>query len=92
MLVAPGHRTPDSDPNPDENETFTARLDAVRDRLRIPDEKEAFADRVLDSLPPRPANYEEIIPANLGRESPDDEAAFEMELGPNNCAVAAESE
>ncbi|WP_128477667.1 MBL fold metallo-hydrolase [Halorussus pelagicus] len=91
-LVAPGHRTPDSDPNPAENETFTARLDAVRDRLRIPDEKEAFADRVLDSLSARPANYEEIISANLGRESPDDEAAFEMELGPNNCAVAAESD
>jgi hypothetical protein len=48
--------------------------------------------RVRDSLPPRPANYEDIVPANLGRESPDDETAFEMELGPNNCAVAAESD
>lgn len=88
-LVAPGHRTPDAVPNPDENDTFTARLDAVGDRLRIPDAKAAFVDRVLESLPPRPANYDEIIPANLGRESLDDETAFEMELGPNNCAVAA---
>ncbi|UPV99226.1 MBL fold metallo-hydrolase [Halorussus gelatinilyticus] len=87
-LVAPGHRTPDSAPNPGENDTFTARLDAVRDRLRIPDERGAFVERVLDSLPPRPANYEEIIAANLGRESLDDESAFEVELGPNNCAVA----
>jgi glyoxylase-like metal-dependent hydrolase (beta-lactamase superfamily II) len=91
-LVAPGHRTPDAEPNPEANETFVARLDAVRDRLRIPDEKEAFADRVLGSLPPRPANCEDIVSANLGRESPDDEAAFEMELGPNNCAVGAESD
>jgi glyoxylase-like metal-dependent hydrolase (beta-lactamase superfamily II)/rhodanese-related sulfurtransferase len=91
-LVAPGHRTPDARPNPSENETYTARVGAVRERLRVPDEKEAFVSRVLDSLPPRPANYEDIVPANLGRESIDDETAFEMELGPNNCAVAAESE
>ncbi|WP_368407935.1 MBL fold metallo-hydrolase [Halorussus salinus] len=88
-LVAPGHRTPDAVPNPGENDTFAARLDAVADRLRIPDEKGVFVDRVLESLPPRPANYGEIIPANLGRESLDDETAFEVELEPNNCAVAA---
>jgi glyoxylase-like metal-dependent hydrolase (beta-lactamase superfamily II)/rhodanese-related sulfurtransferase len=91
-LVAPGHRTPDVRPNPSENETHTARVGAVRERLRIPNEREAFMSRVLDSLPPRPANYEDIVPANLGRESIDDETAFEMELGPNNCAVAVESD
>jgi glyoxylase-like metal-dependent hydrolase (beta-lactamase superfamily II)/rhodanese-related sulfurtransferase len=91
-LVAPGHRTPAAKLNPSENETYTARVGTVRDRLRVPDETEAFVSRVLDSLPPRPANYEDIVPANLGRESIDDETAFEMELGPNNCAVAAESD
>jgi len=97
-LVAPGHRTPGAEPNPDENGTYTARLAAVRERLRIPDgqekaeKKEAFVARVLDSLPPRPANYETIISANLGQESVDDETAFEMELGPNNCAVGAEAD
>jgi glyoxylase-like metal-dependent hydrolase (beta-lactamase superfamily II)/rhodanese-related sulfurtransferase len=91
-LIAPGHRTPDARPNPSENETYTARVGTVRERLRLPDEKEAFVSRVLDSLPPRPANYEDIVPANLGRESIDDETGFEMELGPNNCAVAAESD
>jgi glyoxylase-like metal-dependent hydrolase (beta-lactamase superfamily II)/rhodanese-related sulfurtransferase len=90
-LVAPDHRTPNAEPNSEENGTFTARLDPVRERLRIPDKKDAFVARVLDSLPPRPANYEEIIPANLGLESVDDESAFEMELGPNNCAVGAEN-
>lgn len=89
-LVAPGHRTPDAVPGDDG--TFTARLDAVRERLRMSDDREAFVSRVLDSLPPRPANYERVIPTNLGRESVDDETAFELELGPNNCAVAAEGD
>ncbi|WP_435179826.1 MBL fold metallo-hydrolase [Halorussus sp. AFM4] len=89
-LVAPGHRTPDAEPNPDEGGAYAARIGAIRERLRIPDDREAFVDRVLGSLPPRPANFEDIVPANLGRESPDDETAFEMELGPNNCAVAAD--
>ncbi|WP_137283553.1 MBL fold metallo-hydrolase [Halorussus salinisoli] len=91
-LVAPGHRTPDAEPNPDENDTYAARIGAVRERLRVPDEKEAFVERVLDSLPARPANYEDIVPANLGREEIGDDAAFEMELGPNNCAVGAEGD
>ncbi|WP_276300419.1 MBL fold metallo-hydrolase [Halorussus lipolyticus] len=94
LLVAPGHRTPDETPNPDENETYTARIGDVRDRLDVPAEKEAFVSGVLESLPPRPANFEAIIPANLGREAIDDDSAFEIELGPNNCAVttAAESD
>jgi hypothetical protein len=37
-----------------------------------------------------PANYERIIAANLGRESVADDDAFELELGPNNCAVTAD--
>jgi glyoxylase-like metal-dependent hydrolase (beta-lactamase superfamily II)/rhodanese-related sulfurtransferase len=91
-LVAPGHRTPNAEPNPDGNGTYAARLETVRERLRMPDEKATFVERVLDSLPPRPNNYESIVPANLGRESLDDESAFEMELGPNNCAVGAEAD
>ena len=90
VLVAPGHRRPDESPNPDENDAYAARVGAVRKRLRLGDDRGAFVARVLDSLPPRPANYEDIVPANLGRESVDDETAFEVELGPNNCAVAAE--
>ncbi|WP_115862855.1 MBL fold metallo-hydrolase [Halorussus litoreus] len=89
-LVAPGHRTPDAVPNPDENDTFVARLGTVRERLRIPDDRSSFVGRIVDSLPPRPANVERIVPVNLGRESVDDETAFEMELGPNNCAVAGD--
>lgn len=90
VLVAPGHRRPDESPDPDENDAYAARVGAVRERLRLGHDRDAFVTRVLDSLPPRPANYEDIVPANLGRESVDDETAFEMELGPNNCAVAAD--
>jgi len=90
VLVAPGHRRPEESPNPDENDAYAARVGTIRERLRLGDDRDAFVARVLDSLPPRPANYEDIVPANLGRESVDDETAFEMELGPNNCAVAAD--
>ncbi|MFC4549019.1 MULTISPECIES: MBL fold metallo-hydrolase [Halorussus] len=86
-LLAPGHRTPTAEPAADG--TFTARLEEVRAALALPDDREAFVERVLESLPPRPANYERIVPANLGREDADDETAFEWELGPNNCAVDA---
>ena len=44
-------------------------------------------DRIAGDLPPRPANFERIVAANLGTESMEDEEAFEAELGPNNCAV-----
>jgi len=42
-------------------------------------------------MPPRPANYEDIIATNLGQQEADDEEAFELELGPNNCAASQES-
>jgi len=87
-VVAPGHRSPDA--AVDERDGYTAPLSAIRDRISLPEDREAFVARVTGSLPPRPANYERIIPVNLGRERVDDETAFELELGPNNCAVAAD--
>jgi glyoxylase-like metal-dependent hydrolase (beta-lactamase superfamily II)/rhodanese-related sulfurtransferase len=50
--------------------------------------REAFVDAVLADMPPRPANYEDIIATNLGEQETDEEAAFTMELGPNNCAAS----
>jgi len=87
-VIAPGHRTPDAVVG--ESDGYTARLATVRERISLPVDREAFVANVTDSLPPRPANYEEIIPVNLGREDADDETAFELELGPNNCAIAAD--
>jgi len=87
-LVAPGHVGPNAAPG--EDGTYTATLATLRDRLDLLGlDREAFVERVLADVPPRPANYERIIDANLGREEIAAGEAFELELGPNNCAVSA---
>jgi glyoxylase-like metal-dependent hydrolase (beta-lactamase superfamily II) len=50
---------------------------------------EAFVERVLAAMPPRPANYLDVIAVNLGIERLDDGAA-RLEVGANNCAARAE--
>ena len=85
--VAPGHVGPTTAPG--EDGSFSASVADLQERLRAFDEpKEAFIDRVTSNLPPQPANFAEIIDLNLGRTSADSEAVFELELGPNNCAVS----
>jgi glyoxylase-like metal-dependent hydrolase (beta-lactamase superfamily II) len=59
-------------------------------RARLPEldgDPEAFVRGVLDGMPPRPANFEAIIEANLGR-GPDADAAGRLEVGANNCAAS----
>jgi len=86
-LVAPGHYSPRAERAPDG--TYTARLGDVRERLSVfHKSKEAFVDALLTDVPPRPTNFETIVAVNLGREAADDEDAFELELGPNNCAAS----
>jgi hypothetical protein len=46
----------------------------------------AFVDHAT-RVGAEPANAERIVAVNLGREVPDDDEAFELELGPNNCAA-----
>ena len=87
LVVAPGHVGPTTVPG--EDGSFTARLGELRERLRaFEEDREAFVERLLDDLPPRPANFERIIAINLGQESASATEAFELELGPNNCAVS----
>ena len=52
---------------------------------------EEFIEFILSDMPPRPANYEDIIATNLGQKTTDDEEAFELELGPNNCAASQDA-
>jgi glyoxylase-like metal-dependent hydrolase (beta-lactamase superfamily II)/rhodanese-related sulfurtransferase len=86
-LVAPGHYSESTPPSDDS--TYTATLGILRDRLpAFGMDREAFVEHVCDDIPPRPANFERIIAINLGTETADDDAAFELELGPNNCAAA----
>ena len=86
-LVAPGHYSESTTPAADG--TFTATLGTLRDRLpAFSMDREAFVEYVCDDIPPRPANFERIIAINLGTATADDDTAFELELGPNNCAAA----
>ncbi|MFB6106071.1 MAG: MBL fold metallo-hydrolase [Halobacteriaceae archaeon] len=84
--VAPGHVAPDA--VPDTEGRFSATLAAVREATPLAAlDRAAFVDRLTGDLPPRPANYERVVAVNLGRETVADAEAFELELGPNNCAV-----
>jgi len=81
-LVAPGH----TDAGVAEG-AAVARLGDLRDRLPVFGMDEtAFVERVTQ-VGAEPANADRIVAINCGRETVDDETAFELELGPNNCAA-----
>ncbi|MFW6317200.1 MAG: MBL fold metallo-hydrolase [Halorubrum sp.] len=72
--------------------TYTAPLgDLVAEMDALTMDEDDFVDLILSDMPPRPANYEEIIATNLGQNDVDDDEAFTLELGPNNCAASQES-
>jgi len=72
--------------------TYTATVGELVERMdALSMDEESFVETVLGDMPPRPANYEEIIATNLGQNAVDDEEAFTLELGPNNCAASQES-
>ena len=72
--------------------TYTAPIgDLVAEMDALTIEEDAFVELVLADMPPRPANYEDIIATNLGQNAVDDDKAFTLELGPNNCAASQES-
>jgi len=77
---------------PADDGTYTApigELVAEMDALTM--EEDDFVELILSDMPPRPANYEDIIATNLGQNAVDDEEAFTLELGPNNCAASQDS-
>ncbi len=89
-LIGGAHYSDATEPAADG--TYTATIgELVEDMAALTMERDAFVDLVLSDMPPRPANYEEIIETNLGRNEVDDEEAFTLELGPNNCAASADS-
>lgn len=86
-ILAGGHTSDVAEPSDDG--TYTARLGDVTAAMTVLElDESSFVDRILSDMPPRPANYEQIIAINLGQESADPEEAFELELGPNNCATS----
>jgi len=81
----PGHRDATTDrAESGLYETTAADVRATVDRLGR--DRAAFVDAVLGDAP-RPSNYERIVAVNLGQATVDEDAAFELELGPNNCAA-----
>ena len=86
-LLAPGHY---ADPEEcAEDGSFAAPLGSVLDGLAALElGSESFVERICADIPTRPANVERILTVNLGTETVDDDTAFELELGPNNCAAA----
>ncbi|WP_277554017.1 MBL fold metallo-hydrolase [Halobaculum limi] len=77
---------------PADDGTYTASIGDLRERMAaLSMDEEKFVETILADMPPRPANYEDIIATNLGQQTADDEEAFTLELGPNNCAASQES-
>ncbi len=72
--------------------TYTAPIGQLKEEMdALTMDEDDFVELILSDMPPRPANYEDIIPTNLGQQEADDDEAFELELGPNNCAASQES-
>jgi glyoxylase-like metal-dependent hydrolase (beta-lactamase superfamily II) len=89
-VIAGGHASDAAESA--EDGTFTARLgDLVAEMEPLRMDESAFVDVILADMPPWPANYEDIIATNLGQQSVDDDEAFELELGPNNCAASGDA-
>ncbi|CCQ32586.1 thiosulfate-3-mercaptopyruvate sulfurtransferase protein [Halorhabdus tiamatea SARL4B] len=90
VLIAGGHTSDAAEPAADG--TYTATLGDLRAEMDALSMDEAdFVELILADMPPRPANYEDIIATNLGQHRIDDEEAFSLELGPNNCAASQDS-
>jgi len=89
-LIAPAHFSDSATPNDDG--TYTAELGDLVERMdALAMDEDEFVEFIVADMPPQPANYEDIIATNLGQQAPDDEKAFELELGPNNCAASDEA-
>ncbi|TKX74025.1 MBL fold metallo-hydrolase [Halorubrum sp. GN11_10-6_MGM] len=92
VVVCPGHFAVANDGTTGDVEpgapVSTTVGDARREIEILGLDASDFVDRITRTLPEKPPNYESVIAANRGVESPADEtAAIELELGPNRCAA-----
>jgi len=77
---------------PADDGTYTAPIGQLVEEMdALTMDEDEFVELILSDMPPRPANYEDIIATNLGQKAVDDDEAFTLELGPNNCAASQES-
>ncbi|MFQ3293435.1 MAG: glyoxylase-like metal-dependent hydrolase (beta-lactamase superfamily II) [Natrialbaceae archaeon] len=67
-------------------ETTVGALRRGLDVLKL--DRNAFVERFETNVPAKPPNYETVIAINRGKRArPDEQAATELELGPNRCAA-----
>ncbi|WP_144923832.1 MBL fold metallo-hydrolase [Halorubrum salsamenti] len=97
VVVCPGHFAVANDGTTGDvvpGEPVTTTVGAARRGIGVLGlDRESFVERITATLPEKPPNYEAVIAANRGVESPSDEtAAIELELGPNRCAADAGTE
>ena len=86
-LIGGAHYSDAAEPAADG--TYTAPIGQLTEEMAaLTMDEDSFVELILADMPPRPANYETIIPTNLGQYEADDDEAFELELGPNNCAAS----
>ncbi|MGM0604994.1 MAG: MBL fold metallo-hydrolase [Halobacteriota archaeon] len=87
VLIGGAHFSGAAEPAADD--TYTAPIGELVDSMEaLRMDEDDFVDLILSDMPPRPSNYVDIIATNLGQQSADDEEAFTLELGPNNCAAS----
>ena len=86
-LIGGAHYSDAAEPAADG--TYTASIAQLLEEMEaLTMERDDFVELILSDMPPRPANYMDIIATNLGQQEADDDEAFELELGPNNCAAS----
>lgn len=85
--VAPGHVSEDEAVG---SGAFTSTVGDLLETVPLfgVQDQGDFVERITEDMPPRPANYRRIISINLGLSEADSKEAFELELGPNNCAAS----
>ncbi|WP_227376721.1 MBL fold metallo-hydrolase [Haladaptatus halobius] len=92
VVVLPGHVTVTEDGRFAHGSPGDPVRSTVGDLRRELDvlqlDEDEFVSRLSENTPDKPPNYETVIAINCGTDEPEDEeAATELELGPNNCSA-----
>lgn len=91
VVVLPGHFSvsPSGESGGQPGTEVSTTVRALRtDAPILQRDRDAFVEYVVDHVPEKPPNYEQVIAINQGREQPENEQeAVELEVGPNNCAA-----
>jgi glyoxylase-like metal-dependent hydrolase (beta-lactamase superfamily II) len=84
LLVLPAHT---SEPIAFDGRLVAAQLSTVREKVRLRDQPEAFAEYVLSRIPATPPNHHTIVALNEAGEMPAGDPT-DLEAGANRCAVS----